>query len=48
MYTVPVCQNPTGGTVSLERKRAIYALAVKYDIIIVEDDRESLLSFIFA
>lgn len=38
LYTVPVCQNPTGGTVSLERKRAIYALAVKYDIIIVEDD----------
>ncbi|GAA5883335.1 hypothetical protein JCM3774_005247 [Rhodotorula dairenensis] len=38
LYTVPVCQNPTGGTVSLERKRAIYALAVKYDIIMVEDD----------
>ncbi|GAA5977010.1 hypothetical protein JCM10908_004820 [Rhodotorula pacifica] len=38
LYTVPVCQNPTGGTVSLERKRAIYALAVKYDVIIVEDD----------
>lgn len=25
---------------TLERKRAIYALAVKYDVIIVEDDRE--------
>ncbi|BGP56694.1 hypothetical protein JCM8202v2_004324 [Rhodotorula sphaerocarpa] len=31
-------RNPTGGTVSLERKRAIYQLAVKYDVIIVEDD----------
>ncbi|GAA6025556.1 hypothetical protein JCM11491_000054 [Sporobolomyces phaffii] len=38
LYTVPVCQNPTGATMSFERKRAIYALAVKYDVIIVEDD----------
>ncbi|GAA5826415.1 hypothetical protein JCM3770_004697 [Rhodotorula araucariae] len=38
LYTIPVCQNPTGATMSLERKKAIYALAVKYDVIIVEDD----------
>lgn len=28
---------------SVERKKAIYALCVKYDVIIVEDDRESFL-----
>ncbi|GAA5940792.1 hypothetical protein JCM1841_004720 [Sporobolomyces salmonicolor] len=38
LYTVPVCQNPTGATMSLKRKEQIYALAVKYDVIIVEDD----------
>lgn len=42
LYTVPVAQNPTGATMTTERKKQIYALAVKYDIIIVEDDRESL------
>lgn len=26
---------------TLERKKMIYAIAVKYDVIIVEDDRES-------
>lgn len=40
--TVPVCQNPTGATMTAARKKAIYAIAVKYDVIIVEDDRESL------
>ncbi|GAA5876540.1 hypothetical protein JCM16303_003573 [Sporobolomyces ruberrimus] len=38
LYTVPVCQNPTGSTMTLERKKMIYAIAVKYDVIIVEDD----------
>ncbi|GAA5856155.1 hypothetical protein JCM8547_003007 [Rhodosporidiobolus lusitaniae] len=38
MYTIPVCQNPTGATMSLERKKQIYKIAVKYDVIIVEDD----------
>ncbi|GAA5849914.1 hypothetical protein JCM5353_009063 [Sporobolomyces roseus] len=38
LYTVPVCQNPTGVTMTLARKRQIYELAVKYDVIIVEDD----------
>ncbi|GAA6038133.1 hypothetical protein JCM8097_007563 [Rhodosporidiobolus ruineniae] len=38
LYTIPVAQNPTGATMSLERKKKIYALAVKYDVIIVEDD----------
>ncbi|KAI5480676.1 hypothetical protein MNV49_007603 [Pseudohyphozyma bogoriensis] len=38
LYTVPVCQNPTGATMPVERKKAIYEVAVKYDVIIVEDD----------
>ena len=31
-------QNPTSGVLSLERRREIYALCCKYDVIIVEDD----------
>ncbi|ORY77211.1 pyridoxal phosphate-dependent transferase [Leucosporidium creatinivorum] len=31
LYTVPVCQNPTGATMTAERKKAIYEIAVKYD-----------------
>lgn len=30
--------NPTGGVLSVQRRREIYALCCKYDIIIVEDD----------
>ncbi|KAM5534779.1 hypothetical protein V8D89_011495 [Ganoderma adspersum] len=38
MYTVPVGQNPTGVTMGLERKKAIYDICVEFDVIIVEDD----------
>lgn len=38
MYTVTIGQNPTSGTLSVKRRTEIYALCVKYDIIIVEDD----------
>ncbi|KAL1735979.1 pyridoxal phosphate-dependent transferase [Schizophyllum commune] len=38
IYTVPVGQNPTGATMGAQRKKEIYAIAVKYDIIIIEDD----------
>ena len=40
MYTVPVGQNPCGCTMTGDRKKAVYELAVKHDIIIVEDDRK--------
>jgi aromatic amino acid aminotransferase I / 2-aminoadipate transaminase len=33
-----VGQNPTGGTLSLERRKKIYAICQKYDILIIEDD----------
>lgn len=38
IYTVTVGQNPTSGTLSVTRRKEIYALCVKYDIIIIEDD----------
>ncbi|PWY74785.1 aromatic amino acid aminotransferase [Aspergillus eucalypticola CBS 122712] len=38
MYTITIGQNPTGGTLSVERRREIYALCRQFDIIIIEDD----------
>ncbi|CBY01547.1 hypothetical protein IAQ61_003369 [Plenodomus lingam] len=38
MYTVTIGQNPTSGTLSVARRRELYALCVQYDVIIVEDD----------
>ncbi|KAF9885424.1 hypothetical protein FE257_012946 [Aspergillus nanangensis] len=38
MYTITIGQNPTGGTLSVPRRKDIYALCQKYDIIIIEDD----------
>jgi len=38
LYTVPVCQNPTGATMTAERKKQIYEICCKYDVIIAEDD----------
>lgn len=34
-------QNPTGATLPLERRREIYAIAQKYDIVILEDGKTS-------
>ncbi|EIW53725.1 L-tyrosine:2-oxoglutarate aminotransferase [Trametes versicolor FP-101664 SS1] len=38
LYTTPCGQNPTGSTLSLERRKQIYDIAQRYDIIIIEDD----------
>lgn len=38
LYTVPVGGNPTGTSTTAERKRRIYDIAKRYDIIILEDD----------
>ncbi len=38
LYIIPNFQNPTGFTTSLEKRKAIYELASKYDIVIFEDD----------
>lgn len=38
LYTVPTGGNPTGATMSLERRRAVYAVCQKHDIFIIEDE----------
>ncbi|TAQ86436.1 hypothetical protein B7494_g5240 [Chlorociboria aeruginascens] len=38
MYTVTIGQNPTGSTISIQRRKELYAICSKYDVIIVEDD----------
>lgn len=44
-YVIPTFQNPTGITTSAEKRKAIYDLAVKYGIMIVEDNPYSELRF---
>ena len=38
LYTIPNFQNPTGYTMSLAKRKALYGLASKYDILILEDN----------
>lgn len=38
LYTIPSGQNPTGVTQTNERRRAIYAVAERHDLCIIEDD----------
>lgn len=38
LYTVPVGQNPTGSIITVERRRKVYSVCVKHDVIICEDD----------
>lgn len=38
IYIIPNFQNPTGLCTSFEKRKAIYELAVKYDVIILEDN----------
>ncbi|WP_312700751.1 PLP-dependent aminotransferase family protein [Sedimentibacter sp.] len=38
VYVIPTFQNPTGRTLSLERRKKIAELGSKYDVIILEDD----------
>lgn len=38
LYIVPTGQNPTGATQSLQRRKAIYAVAEKHDLYILEDE----------
>ncbi|WP_343314943.1 PLP-dependent aminotransferase family protein [Brucella sp. BE17] len=37
LYTIPDFHNPTGVTMSLDRRKALIALANKYDLIVLED-----------
>ncbi|KAL2191900.1 PLP-dependent transferase [Thermothelomyces heterothallicus CBS 203.75] len=45
LYTVTLGHNPTGIVLSMERRREIYALCSKYDVIIVEDEPYWYLQF---
>ena len=38
IYLIPNFQNPTGITMSSEKRKAVYKLAQKYDVIILEDN----------
>lgn len=38
IYLIPNFQNPTGRTMSLEKRKAVYALAQQYNAIILEDN----------
>ena len=37
VYTIPNGSNPSGGSLTEARKRAIYALAQKHNLLILED-----------
>ena len=45
LYTIPTGANPSGGTLTLSRKQAIYRLAQKYNLLIMEDDPYYYLQF---
>ncbi len=38
LYVIPTFQNPAGITMSLEKRKAVYALAQRYDVVILEDN----------
>lgn len=45
MYIIATFQNPTGITTSFEKRKAIYELAKKYGVIIIEDNPYGYLRF---
>lgn len=45
LYVIPTFQNPSGVTMSLEKRKAVYALAKKYNVIILEDNPYGELRF---
>lgn len=45
LYTIPAFQNPTGVSLSMDRRRRLLELADRYDLPIVEDDPYGELAF---
>ena len=45
IYTIPTFQNPSGVTMSQEKREQILALAEKYDVLIIEDNPYGELAF---
>jgi len=46
IYAVPTFQNPTGRTLSLERREAVAEILVRHDALLVEDDPYSDLRYV--
>ena len=45
IYTIPNFQNPTGITMSLEKRKEVYRLALQYGVLILEDNPYGELRF---
>jgi DNA-binding transcriptional MocR family regulator len=45
LYTIPTFQNPSGRTLSLERRRRLIELAEARDLLVIEDDPYGLVRF---
>lgn len=45
IYTIPTFQNPMGVTMPMERRRAVYEIAKKHNLIILEDNPYGELTF---
>jgi 2-aminoadipate transaminase len=45
IYLIPTFENPTGITLSEERRKAIYDIICEYDLLLVEDDPYGLLRY---
>ncbi|SDQ07257.1 PLP-dependent aminotransferase family protein [Virgibacillus salinus] len=45
LYTIPTFQNPTGTTMTMDRRKHVLELAAKYDFLILEDDAYGELYF---
>lgn len=45
LYLIPTFQNPSGITTSFEKRKAVYELARKYDLLIIEDNPYGELRF---
>ena len=38
LYTIPTGANPTGASLTIERRMKVLEIATKYDLIVIEDD----------
>src|SRR3954453_3930676 len=45
LYTIPTFQNPSGRSLSLERRRRVVELALAHDLLVLEDDPYGLVRF---
>src|SRR4051795_429342 len=45
LYTIPTFQNPSGRTLSVDRRRRVVELAAEHDLLVLEDDPYGLVRF---